>query len=130
VFFETLRASGAKWVVDVRLYNTSQLAGFSKKEDLRYFLKQILDMDYIHLPLLAPSHEMFNAYKQQSDWASYEQQFCELLKKREIEKRIDPVIMDGACLLCSEAKPDYCHRRLVAEYLQQHWKTEIQIEHL
>ena len=130
VFFEALRASGAKRVVDVRLYNTSQLAGFSKKDDLRYFLQHILEMDYVHLPVLAPMPEILDAYKNhQIDWASYERQFCELLKERGVEKRIDPAMMNGACLLCSEARPDHCHRRLVAEYLRQHWSAEIQIEH-
>ena len=130
-FFEILRASGAKRVADVRLYNTSQLAGFSKKEDLAYFLKQILGMDYIHLPILAPTPDIFDAFKKQrGDWAQYEQQFRGLMQQRQIEKRIDPAILDGACLLCSEERPTHCHRRLVAEYLREHWNCDMQIVHL
>lgn len=130
-FFERLRASGAQRVVDVRLNNASQLAGFSKKGDLDYFLKQILGMDYVHLPILSPTQDILDAYKKHGgDWLLYERQFHELLRKREIEKHIDPAMMDGACLLCSEEKPHHCHRRLVAEYLRQHWGDEVKIEHL
>lgn len=130
-FFERLRASGAQRVVDVRLNNASQLAGFSKKGDLDYFLKQILGMDYVHLPILSPRQDILDAYKKHGgDWLLYERQFHELLRKREIEKHIDPAMMDGACLLCSEEKPHHCHRRLVAEYLRQHWGDEVKIEHL
>lgn len=130
-FFETLRASGAQRVVDVRLNNTSQLAGFAKKGDLEYFLKQILGMDYVHLPLLSPTQDILDDYKKHGgDWSLYERQFHDLLRKREIEKVIHPAIMNGACLLCSEEKPCHCHRRLVAEYLRQHWGDDIVIEHL
>jgi uncharacterized protein (DUF488 family) len=121
-FFELVRGSGAKRVVDVRLNNVSQLAGFAKKKDLQFFLKEILDVDYVHLPELAPTQDILDAYKKhKGDWGVYEPAFIELMKKREIEKRIDPEIMAGGCLLCSEDKPHQCHRRLVAEYLQGKW---------
>jgi len=129
-FFGLLRKSGTKRIVDVRLNNVSQLAGFSKREDLQYFLKEISNIDYIHLPLLAPTQEILDAYKKRKgDWSVYEPAFLELMKKREIEKRIDPEIIKGGCLLCSEDKPHHCHRRLVAEYLQQRW-GELEIRHL
>jgi uncharacterized protein (DUF488 family) len=129
-FFDRLRKSGARRVVDVRLNNVSQLAGFSKKEDLQYFLKAILDLDYVHLPTLAPTQDILDAFKKQKgDWGLYERQFLELMRKREIEKRLDPEIINNGCLLCSEDKPHHCHRRLVAEYLRQHWGTVV-IDHL
>ena len=130
-FFEKLRKSGVQRVVDVRLNNVSQLAGFSKRDDLEYFLKEILDIGYVHLPVLAPTQDILDEYKKHGgDWSIYERQFTELMRKREIEKRVDPSIMDGGCLLCSEDKPLHCHRRLVAEYLRQHWGATVRIEHL
>lgn len=129
-FFGLIRESGAKRVVDVRLNNVSQLAGFAKKKDLQFFLKEMLDVDYVHLPELAPTQDILDAYKKhKGDWGVYEPAFLELMRKREIEKRIDPEIMAGGCLLCSEDKPHQCHRRLVAEYLQDKW-GDVQIEHL
>lgn len=121
-FFEMLRKSGTKRVVDVRLNNVSQLAGFSKKDDLQYFLKEIVGIDYIHQPLLAPTADILDAYKKhKGDWSVYEPAFLDLMKKREIEKRIDPATIKGGCLLCSEDKPHHCHRRLVVEYLRAKW---------
>lgn len=121
-FFGLLRKSGARRIVDVRLNNVSQLAGFSKRDDLKYFLREILNVDYVHLPELAPTQEILDAYKKhKGDWNVYEPAFLELMRKREIEKRIDPLVISSGCLLCSEDKPHHCHRRLVAEYLRQHW---------
>ncbi len=117
-------------MIDVRLNNVSQLAGFSKKEDLEYFLKEILAIDYVHLPSLAPTHDLLDAYKKmKGDWTLYAQQFLQLMRSREIEKRLDPNVINGGCLLCSEDKPHHCHRRLVAEYLSEHWGTVL-IDHL
>jgi uncharacterized protein (DUF488 family) len=129
-FFETLRASGAKRVVDVRLNNVSQLAGFAKKEDLAYFLKEICGMEYIHLPELAPTQEMLDEYrKHRGDWKTYETRFLALMKQRRIEETVSREVIAGGCLLCSEDKPHHCHRRLVAEYLKQHW-GDVDIAHL
>jgi uncharacterized protein (DUF488 family) len=128
-FFETLRASGAKRVVDVRLNNVSQLAGFAKKQDLAYFLKQICGMEYVHLPVLAPTQEMLDGYrKQKGGWAAYEEQFIRLMKERRVEEQVARDVLDGSVLLCSEEKPQQCHRRLVAEYFQQRW-GEVEIQH-
>lgn len=130
-FFECLRSSGVKRVLDIRLNNVSQLAGFSKKDDLEYFLEQILGLGYIHLPLLAPTKDILDAYKKnRGDWSVFEHQFIDLMRSREIEKRLDPFIVNGGCLLCSEVKPHHCHRRLVAEYLHQHWGDAVEIKHL
>lgn len=129
-FFETLLRSGAKRLVDVRLNNVSQLAGFAKKNDLEYFLDRLCSVDYLHLPILAPTKEMLDAYKKKHiDWKDYERRFIDLMEERQIEDRINPEILEDACLLCSEDKPHYCHRRLVAEYLKERWKN-VKIEHL
>jgi uncharacterized protein (DUF488 family) len=121
-FFEKLRAAGVKRVVDVRLNNVSQLAGFSKRDDLEYFLTRILNVEYVEAPLLAPTQPMLDAYrKNKGPWENYERDFLRLMKEREIEKKIDRPLLAGGCLLCSEDEPHHCHRRLVAEYLQEHW---------
>jgi uncharacterized protein (DUF488 family) len=130
-FFEKLRAAGVQRVIDVRLNNASQLAGFSKKNDLEYFLRQILGIDYIHLPILAPTQDILDDFKKHhGDWSVYERRFMELMRGREIEKRVNPSIINSGCLLCSEDKPQHCHRRLVAEYLRQQWGSAVKIEHL
>jgi uncharacterized protein (DUF488 family) len=117
-FFETLQKAKIKRVIDTRLNNVSQLAGFAKKNDLEYFLKIIVDMDYIHLLDLAPTQDILDEYKKnKGDWKVYEQKFLKLMANRQIEKKIAPSLIDHACLLCSEATPHHCHRRLVAEYL-------------
>jgi uncharacterized protein (DUF488 family) len=117
-FFETLQKAKIKRVIDTRLNNISQLAGFAKKNDLEYFLKIIGDMDYIHLLDLAPTQDILDEYKKnKGDWKVYEQKFLKLMANRQIEKKIAPSLIDHACLLCSEATPHHCHRRLVAEYL-------------
>ena len=129
-FFETLRKSGAKRVVDVRLNNVSQLAGFAKKQDLAYFLQKICGMEYVHLPLLAPTQEMLDEYKKQrGSWDAYEQRFLDLMKERQIEENISREVLADGCLLCSEDQPHHCHRRLVAEYLRQYWR-DVEIHHI
>ena len=129
-FFNLLRKSGAKRLVDVRLNNVSQLAGFAKKNDLEYFLNNICDMDYVHLPALAPTKEMLDGYRNQHhDWNRYKREFLALMQERRIEKTIPKRTIADACLLCSEDKPDQCHRRLVAEYLNRHWGN-LEIIHL
>jgi uncharacterized protein (DUF488 family) len=129
-FFTRLQQSGVKRVVDVRLNNVSQLAGFSKRDDLKYFLKKLAGIDYVYLPILAPTQELFEAFKKQKgDWEVFEQKFVRLIKTRRIEKEVPREIIDEGCLLCSEDKPHHCHRRLVAEYLRKKWGG-LQIEHL
>jgi uncharacterized protein (DUF488 family) len=129
-FFSLLAGSGAVRLVDVRLNNISQLAGFAKKDDLKYFLRAICGMDYLHLPELAPTTAMLDAYKKQKgDWTAYEVQFLALMKSREIENAASKDILSDACLLCSEDKPQHCHRRLVAEYLREKW-ADVSIIHL
>jgi uncharacterized protein (DUF488 family) len=129
-FFEKLSQSGVKRIVDVRLNNVSQLAGFSKKDDLKYFLRAIAGIDYVHVPDLAPTKEMLDAYKKhKGDWSVYEKEFLDLMERRRIEDSIARDLIDQGCLLCSEDKPHHCHRRLVAEYLERHWPA-VSIHHL
>lgn len=129
-FFTKLRESGAKRVVDVRLNNVSQLAGFAKKDDLQFFLREICHMGYVHLPILAPTQEMLDTYKKKKgDWSAYERDFLALMKSREIENVLTKEQIADGCLLCSEETPAHCHRRLVAEHLREKW-TDLEIVHL
>lgn len=129
-FFNRIKQPGLIRIVDARLNNVSQLAGFTKKDDLRFFLRKICDVDYVHLVQLAPTQDILDAYKKNGgDWATYEKQFSALLVQRRIEEKIDRNLIDGGCLLCSEPTPEYCHRRLVAEYLSEKW-SGIEIQHL
>jgi uncharacterized protein (DUF488 family) len=129
-FFTKLQIADVRQLVDVRLNNVSQLAGFAKRDDLRFFTKAICHVDYIHLPELAPTQEILDAYKKyKGDWERYERQFLDLMKSRRIEETVPHDLLDGGCLLCSEDKPHHCHRRLVAEYLKNKWGN-VQIEHI
>jgi uncharacterized protein (DUF488 family) len=129
-FFGRLIKAGVKKIVDARLNNSSQLAGFAKKDDLRYFLKALGNIGYIHMPILAPSEEILAEYKKnKGEWPTYETKFLSLMKERQIEDVINRNELDHACLLCSEHIPDHCHRRLVAEYLKNKWGN-IEIIHL
>jgi len=129
-FFEALRHSGARHLLDIRLHNTSQLAGFTKREDLRYFLRQIVNMEYHEVPILAPEDSLLSDYRKTGDWAKFEQSYLELIRQRQVERHIDPALFkDGVVLLCSEAEPNHCHRRLAAEYLARSI-VEAHIEHL
>ena len=130
-FFDTLKRAGIKRLLDVRLNNVSQLAGFSKRDDLAYFLREICGADYVHEPLLAPTQELLDAYKKQKgDWADYEPRFLALMAERRIETTFDRRLLAGpTVLLCSEATAEHCHRRLVLEYLQR-FDPEIEPVHL
>lgn len=129
-FFAKLKEAGVKRVIDVRLNNASQLAGFTKKNDLEYFLQEIDGLDYVHMPDLAPTKNLLDAYKKKNiDWSEYERQFRELIAKRHIENLVVPEQADRACFLCSEGKSEKCHRRIVAEYLRQRWQNVV-IRHL
>jgi len=130
-FFSTIRNSGIKRLLDVRLNNSSQLAAFAKNDDLAYFLEAICKAEYIHEPLLAPSQEMLDAYKKhKGSWEEYEQRFLSLMRQRQIEKNLDRSIFDlPTVLLCSEATAEHCHRRLVLEYLQEKW-ADFAVVHL
>lgn len=129
-FFTKLKKAGVRRLIDIRLNNQSQLSAFAKKDDLRYFLREIGGIDYVHLPKLAPTQDMLDAYKKQKGaWETYEQAFRNLMVSRKIEEEFKPELFESSCLLCSEHQPHHCHRRLVAEYLRDKWGS-IEIEHL
>jgi uncharacterized protein (DUF488 family) len=129
-FFEILLQSGVRRVIDTRLNNVSQLAGFTKRQDLEYFLHKIGQIEYVHLLDLAPTKGILDAYKKNGgDWETYKKHFLKLIADRKIEDKLSPDLLDGGCLLCSEPTPHHCHRRLVAEYLSQKLGT-IKIHHL
>ena len=129
-FFEKLKEAGVRCVVDIRLNNVSQLAGFAKKLDLEYFLHTIDEINYVHEQELAPTKDILDAYrKKHIDWNEFECRYQNLLKERQPAKRFKPIDFDHACLLCSEPTPEHCHRRLAAEYLQAQWGNVV-IQHL
>jgi len=129
-FFSKLRDAGVTKLIDVRLNNVSQLAGFAKRDDLIFFLKELCTCDYTHIPDFAPTKEILDAYKKKEiDWAGYKSRFNNLIKKRKIETMISEGDLNNSCLLCSEHTPEQCHRRLVAEYLKKIFGN-IEIKHL
>lgn len=129
-FFEKLKKFGIVKLVDIRLNNVSQLAGFAKKDDLIYFLKVICNCDYVHEPLLAPTKEILDAYKKKEiAWSDYEKRFNNLLISRKADTLQNTSDLNMACLLCSEPTPDKCHRRLVAEFLKDSFGN-IEIIHI
>ncbi len=122
-FFGALKSAGVRRLLDVRLNNVSQLAGFAKRDDLAYFLRALCDIDYRHEPLLAPTQEMLDDYrKRKGGWPEYEQRFLALMAERRIEETLDrDLFAVPTALLCSEATAEHCHRRLVLEYLKARW---------
>ena len=129
-FFGKLITAGVEKVIDIRLNIVSQLAGFTKKDDLIYFLKKICDCDYVHKPLLAPTKEIMDAYKKKEiTWPQYEKRFNDLLVSRKAHTLLSSPELHMACLLCSEQTPDKCHRRLVANFFKNYYKG-IEIMHL
>lgn len=124
-FFGLLHGSGVDLLVDIRLNPNSQLAGFTKQENLSYFLEKLIGCGYAYEERLAPSKELLSAYRKDKDWAVYERHYLALLQERGIPGALDKRMFEEqrACLLCSEPKADFCHRRLAAEYLQRHWEN-------
>lgn len=129
-FFGLIKKNDIKTLVDVRLNNVSQLAGFAKKNDLIFFLRELCQVDYVHMPDLAPTKDILDPYKKGNmEWQEYEDKFINLMIKRNIERIDQSTIKDG-CLLCSEHKPHHCHRRLVIEYLNKEWGANFTVKHL
>jgi uncharacterized protein (DUF488 family) len=128
-FFGRLSIAGATRLIDVRLNNVSQLAGFAKRDDLAFFVERICGMSYAHRPELAPTQDMLGEYRRdRGSWPAYETRFLQLMATRRLET-LPRADFDGGCLLCSEASPHHCHRRLVAEYLCARW-DDVEIVHL
>jgi uncharacterized protein (DUF488 family) len=130
-FFGLLKRSGIRQLLDVRLNNVSQLAGFTKRDDLRFFVGEICGAEYRHEPLLAPAKEILDRYKKgKGSWEEYERRFVALMKERRIEEKLDRSLFSlPTALLCSEPTAEHCHRRLVLEYLAEKW-GDLRILHL
>lgn len=130
-FFNLLKESNITKIIDIRRHNTSQLAGFSKKDDLRYFLKEICNAEYEHETSIATPETLLNKYKKDHDWAYYEKEFNKLLRDPSLKTTYNKMLEDKhtICLLCSENKPDKCHRRLILEYIKNNIQ-DIKIIHL
>lgn len=130
-FFNLLRDNHVKQLVDVRISNSSQLAGFAKGKDLEFFVKEICHIPYKHIADFAPTKELLDQWhKQEVTWDEYIKVYTDLLKDREILQKYGVKAFDGSCFLCSEDTPEQCHRRLLAEYLQKHSKEKVAIVHL
>lgn len=130
-FFGRLKDAGVKRLLDVRLNNSSQLAGFAKGRDLPYFLRELIGARYEHEPLLAPTQELLDKYKKEKgSWEAYEADFLALMTERRIESVLPREdFQTPTVLLCSEATAERCHRRLVCDYLSEYW-PELQVVHL
>jgi uncharacterized protein (DUF488 family) len=129
-FFGALSKSGAARLIDVRLNNLSQLAGFAKKDDLQFFLRKLCGMEYEHRLELAPTQELLDQYrKEKLPGATFDARFRKLIASRKVEKTVAKAVLDNAVLLCSEADPKFCHRRVVAEYFRDKWGG-LEIDHL
>jgi len=129
-FFTILQNTGVSRIVDVRLNNTSQIAGFAKARDLKYFLHAIAKIDYVHLPDFAPTQEILDNFKKnKGSWAEYERRFVDLMVERRVAETAAKLLRDRDCLLCSEHIPEHCHRRLVAEQIQKH-SDNVEVIHL
>jgi len=130
-FVRLLQSSGVDAVIDIRLRNTSQLAGFTKRDDLAFLLRQGFGVAYEHRPDLAPTDEILDGYKDNRDWAAYERIFLPLLAERRVEEIGRELLSrySRPCLLCAEPTPDHCHRRLVAEWWAAHL-PDVEVLHL
>lgn len=126
-FFRILKENKIKQIVDIRLNNTSQLAGFTKKNDFKFFLKEIADIEYCHLDILAPTKEL---RKLVDKWDLYTREYLELLDRRKVLERLDQEFFEKrTCLLCSEPSAENCHRGILAEYLKINWRN-VEVVHL
>ncbi|ONM43000.1 hypothetical protein BXT89_15195 [Halopseudomonas pachastrellae] len=130
-FFSLLGEGRVKTLIDVRLNNHSQLAGFAKRDDLAFFLREFCQAEYMEMPEMAPTKPLLGAYRNKDiSWGEYEARFLDLMATRRIEHLIRPAQLADGCLLCSEHLPHQCHRRLVVEYLSMCWDEPVSVEHL
>lgn len=132
-FFEKIKNKNIELLLDIRLNNTSQLAGFAKGKDLEYFLKEICNCEYAHDEIFAPTKELLNSYRASKvSWKEYEDVFAKIMNNRQIEERFKKLYInyEKVCLLCSEPTAEQCHRRLVAEYLQKHYDKNVKVVHI
>ena len=130
-FFGLLKDAHVRTVLDVRLNNTSQLAGFAKKQDLPFFLEALCNAAYVEIPELAPEPDLLKRYQgKQLSWENYREEYLDLIARRRVESNLDIALFDSGCLLCSEHLPHHCHRRLAVEYLNAQWNDRMTIAHL
>jgi uncharacterized protein (DUF488 family) len=130
-FFDLLKSTNVRTVLDIRLNNTSQLAGFAKKQDLPYFLERLCDAAYVELPELAPEPDLLKRVQSKElKWDDFAARYVELIARRRVESNLDIDLFRSACLLCSEHLPHHCHRQLAAEYLNTQWNGRMTITHL
>jgi uncharacterized protein (DUF488 family) len=130
-FFELLKKNNVKTLVDIRINNSSQLAGFAKGCDLSYFTKEICDINYIHIVDFAPTKELLSDYQNKKiDWTEYQKIYRELIENRKIASKYSAKDFDNACFLCSEDSPEQCHRGLLTEYYKEISTEEIKIVHI
>ncbi|WP_094783350.1 DUF488 family protein [Paraburkholderia ribeironis] len=130
-FFDLLKGAQVRTVLDIRLNNTSQLAGFAKKQDLPYFLDKLCNAAYVEMPELAPEPDLLKRYQgKELAWDDFTAEYIELIAKRRVESKLDVDLFRSACLLCSEHLPHHCHRRLAVEYLNSQWNSRMTINHL
>jgi len=130
-FFSLLKGEGVERLIDIRLNPGGQLAGFAKQADLAYFLSEIVGCEYRHIVELAPTAPILSDYRDNNDWEQYVRRFETLMDEREVPDSLDPKLFANkkCCLLCSEATPEKCHRRLVAERLARRW-PDVEVVHL
>ena len=121
-FITRLKKAGVQRIVDIRLNNSSQLSGFAKSPDFEYILKQF-GIEYISVKGLAPDKALLDKYRKDKDWDEYEVNFKALMDARKARKILNELQLDKkvSCFLCSEDKPEKCHRRLVAEMLDKNF---------
>lgn len=129
-FFGKISKVGVKTLIDVRLNNVSQLAGFAKRDDLIYFLNKLCSCNYRHIPEMAPTKEILDPYKKKEiSWQDYELKYNSLIKNRKVEKYVSEADLNLACFLYSEHTPDNCHRRLLSEYFIKIY-PDLTVKHL
>ena len=130
-FFEPLKETEARFLLDIRVHNISQLAGFTKKGNIEYFTEQLTHLEYRELPVLAPAEDLFKEYRQGMEWSEYEARYLSLLDERNASTEVEREMFGaGVVLLCSEPTPEKCHRRLAAEYLKTSSLPEAEIVHI
>jgi uncharacterized protein (DUF488 family) len=130
-FFDLLKGAQVRTVLDIRLNNTSQLAGFAKKQDLPYFLDRLCNAAYVEMPELAPEPDLLKRYQgKQLSWEHFTAEYLALIAKRRVESNLDIDLFQSACLLCSEHLPHRCHRSLAVEYLNTQWNSRLAVTHL
>ncbi|WP_233834416.1 DUF488 domain-containing protein [Paraburkholderia sp. ZP32-5] len=130
-FFDLLKGAHVRTVLDIRLNNTSQLAGFAKRQDLPYFLENLCNTAYVEVPELAPEPDLLKRYQAKKlSWENLRDEYFELIARRRVESNLDIALFESGCLLCSEHLPHHCHRALALEYLNSHWNNRLAITHL